>query len=152
MASSEGRTTRRAILLDRRGVPSELIEVHAYFKWLRRCQQWSRAVHGFDKQDWFEAERELSDVWNTIDPNEVIHAAARVLGKPPEVSDEAVRVRAYFKSENRRRSSDPQRNGSPEQDWNEARAEEAIKAFAAAFLRHLPAFSRGELRVFWPED
>ena len=71
MSSSTGMAYAEAdwrVVVVRRSVPKEVIEVHAYFKWLRRCQMASCDVHGFDKEHWYEAERELEGVWNTADP------------------------------------------------------------------------------------
>jgi hypothetical protein len=120
----------------------ELVEVHAYFKWRRRCRKEGYDVHGGDLEDWFEAQTSLERVFNRI-TNELwehllaeLEEARRNGGFKP--SADAVSKRAYYKWEARRRRGESSSLERQRQDWREAAEDERQREFARLFHRLVP--------------
>lgn len=109
------------------GIPHELIEVCAYFKWVKRCRKADAEVHGFHEQDWHEAERELSEIWSNLTVLDMFKFAERVDRCNLDLCQSAIEERAYFLSQKKP-------FGDPTAIWHEARVQEWNVQFANVFF------------------
>ncbi|QDT88600.1 hypothetical protein [Gimesia algae] len=146
----------------RRSVPEELIKVLAYYRWLARCELVRYAQHRLDHHDWYEAEKELNKLFNSLDAEDWESLSGTVYGSKLQINQQAIETRAYYKWEARcRESQNGAGTGSAEKDWCEAVIEERQAAFASLFLRtcscrketHVPSGERDDdLLVTAPAD
>jgi hypothetical protein len=142
--------------------PAELIEVRAFFKWKRRCEVGGE-IHGGHKKDWYEAEKELRQIWRRIDVADLLTLIKEMQSAEIDIDVEAVRKRAYFNWLHRCQGLTAVPWGDPGRDWQDAEHVELTKQFAGLFLGTLSNVLRGDgnnavydevrrdLRVIWPD-
>lgn len=116
-------------------VPSDLLNVHAYYKWRLRCRNAGREIHGSDKEDWFQAQFELISIFSRLNPGQLSQVTSLVVKAiPPEgtpLDKNAIRTRAFYKSLSREKAGLP---SDPGADWIAAEKEEQFATFAHLFL------------------
>lgn len=113
-------------------IPQELIAVVAYMRWQRRCEECKHEAHGFDLEDWYEAESEVCHhlALMTFDDIDLFIGCLSRENMTP--SEDRIRTRAYFlweSAQNVWTESEHRRDF-----WSEAEYLEREILFAQRFL------------------
>lgn len=108
-------------------IPRELVAVAAYHLWRERCEELGEEVHGYDKDDWLEAELEIRNTFRSLTGLEFELFAGRIRLSELQPSQERIAVRAYFISQKNRVIC-------AQECWQRALEEEREIVFASLFL------------------